>query len=230
MTTTFITGANRGLGYETARRLIQLGHDVIVGARDPRKGQAAADTLGARYVRIEVSDEASVSAAAAAVRERFGRIDVLVNNAGIDGGHQPISEVSAEDLRRVFDVNVLGLARVTRAFLPLLARSENPRIVNVGSGVGSFAYQHSEGWGLDTVDPVYSTSKAAVSMLTVHYARSLPGFQVNAANPGYTDTDLTGHLGTQTVEEGTDAIVRLATLRPGELTGAFVQREGVTPW
>lgn len=230
MTTTFITGANRGLGYEAARRLVRLGHDVIVGVRDPRKGAAVATELGAHFVQLDATDDAGVSAAATTIDNAFGTVDVLINNAGVDGHHQPLGDVDAVDVQRVFDVNVLGLVRVTRAFLPLLTRSENPRIVNVGSGVGSFTYQHSNEWDLSLVDPVYSTSKSAVSMLTVHYARALPGFQVNAANPGYTATDLTNHQGTQTVEQGTDAIVELATVEPGTLTGAFVERDGTTPW
>src|SRR3954453_23330409 len=135
MTTTLITGANKGLGYETARRLTAEGHDVWVGARDPERGRAAAEELGARYVALDVTDDAGVAAAA----ETVGELDVLINNAGISGGMVPVPEVAPEDVERVFATNVLGLVRVTRAFLPALQRSENGVIVNVSSGMGSFA-------------------------------------------------------------------------------------------
>jgi NAD(P)-dependent dehydrogenase (short-subunit alcohol dehydrogenase family) len=231
MTTTFITGANRSLGHETARRLIEAGHTVIVGARDPQRGQAAADALGARFVQIDVTDDASVTAAAADVLAHEGSIDVLINNAGILGTHSPADQITAADAGAVFEVNVVGIVRVTHAFLPLLRKSANPVIVNVSSGMGSFAATHdterAEG---RAVAPLYTASKAAVTMLTTQYAKSLPDVKVNAADPGYTATDFNGHSGPQTVTEGTDAIVELATIGADGPTGAFRDRYGAVAW
>jgi NAD(P)-dependent dehydrogenase (short-subunit alcohol dehydrogenase family) len=231
MTTTFITGANKSLGYETARRLIEAGHTVLVGARDPERGQAAADKLGARFVQIDVTDDASVAAAAADVRAHEGSIDVLINNAGVSGPRLATEEITAADAAAVLDVNVVGIVRVTHEFLPLLKESANPVIVNVSSGMGSFDATHDP----DRVEssfpaPLYTSSKAAVNMLTTQYAKTLPGMRVNAADPGYTATDFNGHSGPQTVTEGTDAIVELATLGPDGPTGTFRARHGVAAW
>ncbi|PWI14545.1 short-chain dehydrogenase [Streptomyces sp. Act143] len=231
MTTTFITGANRSLGHETARRLIEAGHTVLLGARDPERGRAAADALGARFVRIDVTDDASVAAAAADVAAHEGGIDVLINNAGVLGSHNPADQLTAADAAAVFDVNVVGIVRVTHAFLPLLRKSEHPVVVNVSSGMGSFALTHDpervEGRYLA---PLYTASKAAVTMLTTQYAKALPDVKVNAADPGYTATDFNGHSGPQTVTEGTDAIVALATIGPDGPTGTFRDRHGEMPW
>lgn len=142
MTTTFITGANKGLGYETARRLIALGHTVVVGARDVERGAAAAATLGARFVRIDVTDDASVTAAATDVAEHEGVIDVLINNAGVHGPHGDPGDLTGADALNVFDVNLFGVVRTTTALLPLLRRSPDPVIINVSSGMGSLAITH----------------------------------------------------------------------------------------
>jgi NAD(P)-dependent dehydrogenase (short-subunit alcohol dehydrogenase family) len=231
MTITLITGANKGLGYETARRLLEAGHTVLLGARNAERGQRAADELGATFIPIDVTDEASVVAAADRVRERYGRLDVLVNNAGIVGPRRPLPDLTALDVLATLDTNVLGVVRVTHAFLPLLRAAEHPRIVNVSSGTGRLTWQHEAGWPQETAPPVYSTSKAALTMLTLQYAHALPGILINAAWPGYTATDLNDHQGTQTVAEGTDAIVRLATLPPDGPTGTFQGRDGATtPW
>ncbi|MGW5262262.1 SDR family NAD(P)-dependent oxidoreductase [Microbispora sp. NPDC004025] len=231
MTITFITGANKGLGFETARRLIDLGHTVVIGARDPERGQTAADKLGARFVRIDVADDASVAAAAADVAAHEGRVDVLINNAGILGPRVPAEKLTAEHALEVYQTNVVGVIRVTSAFLPLLRRSEHPSIVNVSSGTGSFALTHDPARVESTVvGPLYTSSKSAVTMLTTQYAKALPGIRVNAADPGYTATDLNGHSGSQTVTEGTDAIVTLATEGPDGGTGRFVDRFGPVPW
>lgn len=231
MTTTFITGANKSLGYECARRLIEAGHTVIIGARDPERGRAAADALGGRYVQIDVTDDASVAAAAADIESHEGSIDVLINNAGISGPVKPAEQFTAADAGAVYEVNVIGIVRVTHAFLPLLRKSANPVIVNVSSGLGSFAATHDESRIESKVlIPLYASSKSAVTMLTTQYAKALPEVKVNAADPGYTATDFNGHSGPQTVTEGTDAIVELATLGPNGPTGTFRDRHGEVAW
>jgi len=231
MTTTFITGANKSLGYETARRLIEAGHTVLVGARDAERGQAAADALGARFVQIDVTDDASVAAAAADVAASEGAIDVLINNAGVLGTHNPADQITAADAGAVFEVNVIGIVRVTHAFLPLLRKSASPVIVNVSSGMGSFAATHdTERFESRAISPLYTSSKAAVTMLTTQYAKALTDVKVNAADPGYTATDFNGHSGPQTVTEGTDAIVELATIGADGPTGTFRDRHGEVAW
>ncbi|MDQ1073556.1 SDR family NAD(P)-dependent oxidoreductase [Streptomyces canus] len=231
MTTTFITGANKSLGYETARRLIDTGHTVLIGARDPGRGQAAADALGARFVQIDVTDDASVAAAAADVAAREGGIDVLINNAGVHEPHIPADRLTAAHAGAVFEVNVVGIVRVTHAFLPLLRKSANPVIVNVSSGMGSFAATHDPARVESRpVAPLYTASKAAVTMLTTQYAKAWADVKVNAADPGYTATDFNGHSGPQTVTEGTDAIVELATIGADGPTGTFRDRHGAVAW
>ena len=231
MTVTLITGANKGLGFETARRLIALGHAVYVGARDPVRGAAAAERLRARFVPLDVTDDASVSAAAAWIAQQETGLDVLINNAGIAGDRVTPADTTAEHVRRVYETNVLGIVRVTHAMLPLLRASEAPVIVNVSSALGSFA---------TVTDPTrleskfallgYCSSKSAVTMLTVQYAKALPELRINAVDPGYTATDLNAHRGAQTVEQGTDAIVRLVTIGRDGPTGTFQDATGVIAW
>ncbi|WP_410586411.1 SDR family NAD(P)-dependent oxidoreductase [Amycolatopsis sp. lyj-23] len=231
MTITFITGANKGLGRETARRLVEAGHTVLLGARDPEAGARAAAAVGARFVPIDVTDDASVAAAAADVAEHEGAIDVLINNAGIHGPAGDPTNLTGADALAVFDVNVAGVVRTTTAFLPLLRRSADPVIINVSSGMGSLALTHDPSRAESkVVAPLYTASKAALTMLTTQYAKAFPGIRVNAADPGYTATDLNGHSGPQTVTEGTDAIVGLATERPGAGSGRFVARTGEIAW
>ena len=230
MTTTFITGANKSLGLETARRLVEAGHTVLLGARDRERGRAAAASLGARFVRIDVTDDASVQAAAADVAAHEGTIDVLVNNAGVLGKVGPVEEYTAADVSAVLDVNVVGIVRVTHAFLPLLRNSPNPVIVNVSSGMGSFGMtQDPARIESQYTLPLYSASKAAVTMLTTQYARELKDVKVNAADPGQTATDFTGGLG-HGVAEGAESIVTLATIGPDGPTGQFIDRSGNLPW
>ncbi|HWO64765.1 MAG TPA: SDR family NAD(P)-dependent oxidoreductase [Umezawaea sp.] len=231
MTITFITGANKGLGHETARRLVALGHTVLLGARDTDLGEKAAATAGARFVRIDVTDDASVAAAAADVAAHEGSIDVLVNNAGVHGPFGDPAALTGADALGVFDVNLAGVVRTTTAFLPLLRRSPDPVIVNVSSGMGSLAHTHDPSRPESSViAPLYTASKAALTMLTTQYAKALPDIRVNAADPGYTATDLNGHSGPQTVTEGTDAVVGLATEGPGAGSGRFVDRTGEIAW
>ena len=231
MTITLITGANKGLGYEAARRLIAAGHTVFLGARDPGRGAAAADALGAAFVPLDVTDDDSVTAAIKTIDEAAGRLDVLINNAGITGGFVAPADVTADDLRRVYDTNVFGLVRVTHAALPLLQRSAAPVIVNVSSGLGSLGViTNPERMESTFPTLAYGTSKTAIVALTVQYAKALPGIRVNAVDPGYTATDLNRNSGTQTVTEGTDAMVRLATIGPDGPTGGFFDRHGTVPW
>jgi NAD(P)-dependent dehydrogenase (short-subunit alcohol dehydrogenase family) len=227
MTTTLITGANKGLGYETARRLIAAGHDVWMGARDEARGRAAAAALGGRYVALDVTDDASVAAAV----ETVGALDVLINNAGISGGRIPVPEVTPADLERVFATNVFGLVRVTQAFVPLLRESAHPVIVNVSSGMGSMGVTGDPDRIESTIVGLqYPASKAAVNMLTTQYAKALPEMRVNAVDPGYTATDFNGHSGPKTVEQGAEIIVRMALIGPDGPTGTYVDEDGVLPW
>ncbi len=231
MTITLITGGNKGLGAETARRLLEFGHTVYIGARDAERGSAAANELGAHFVQLDVTDDASVDAAAASILESEGRLDVLINNAGIIGPRKEPLELTAADVRETYETNVFGIVRVTRAMLPLLEKSSNPVIVNVSSGLGSLGTVTDPSrmeFGFTT--PSYGSSKTAVLGLTVQYAKALPGMRVNVADPGYTGTDLNGNRGTQSVTEGTDAIVTLATLGTDGPTGTFISRNGPMPW
>jgi NAD(P)-dependent dehydrogenase (short-subunit alcohol dehydrogenase family) len=230
-TITFITGANKGLGFETARRLIALGHTVVVGARDPERGRAAAERLGARYVPIDVTDDGSVARAAADVEAHEGRVDVLINNAGIIGSHRAPEDIGGPETLEILDTNVAGVVRVTHAFLPLLRRAEHPALINVSSGMGSFERTRDpERVESTPIAPLYTASKAAVTMLTTQYARAFRDIRVNAADPGYTATDFNAHSGPQTITEGTDAIVALATEGPDGGTGRFVDRSGPVGW
>jgi NAD(P)-dependent dehydrogenase (short-subunit alcohol dehydrogenase family) len=231
MTNTLITGANKGLGYETARRLLALGHTVFLGARDTTRGKEAAERLGARFVQLDVTDDASVAAAAAWLKQQPGGLDVLINNAGIAGGMAAPQEVTADDVRKVYETNVFGIVRVTHAMLPLLQASSHPVIVNVASGLGSFAAVHDTSRIESKVSALaYCSSKSAVAMLTVQYARTLPAMRINVVDPGYTATDLNHHSGPQTVEQGTDAIVRLATIGKEGPTGTFQDAVGIMAW
>ena len=235
MTTTLITGANKGLGFETARRLLAAGPTVYVGSRDAERGQRAAGRLGARMVPLDVTDDASVEAAAKAI-EADGGLDVLVNNAGIearkpDGGVAGAAEVTADMMRALFETNVFGLVRVTHAFLPLLRRSAAPVIVNVSSGLGSMARMTAAGTPAYAYPGVaYPTSKAAVNMITIQYAKAFPDIRINAVEPGFTATDLNLHQGTQTVEQGAEIIVRMAQAGPDGPTGGYFSAEGPLPW
>ncbi len=231
-TVTLITGANKSLGFEAARRLLDAGHVVYVAARDPERGPKAAQKLGARFVQLDVTSEESVTAAAATVEREAGRLDVLVNNAGINGsGRMDVADVTAAELAKVYETNVFGIVRVTHAFLPLLRRSAHPVVVNVSSGLGSHAAT-SDPDRIESKIPVlaYGSSKAAVAMITSQYAAFLPQLRFNTVDPGYTATDFNGHSGPQTVTEGTDAIVQLATIGPDGPTGGFFDRHGVVGW
>jgi len=230
MTTTLITGANKGLGYETARRLIEAGHTVWMGARDETRGRTAADELGGRFVQLDVTSDQSVAAAVLTISDAGG-IDVLINNAGISGPFVVAEEITADDAASVFGTNVVSIVRMTLAFLPVLRESAEATIVNVTSGMGSFAFVHDpEHIESQIIAPIYQASKSAVTMLTVQYAKAFPEIRINAADPGYTATDFNANSGYQTVTEGTDVIVELATRGGGGPTGTFIDRHGIAPF
>ncbi|GAA2999931.1 SDR family oxidoreductase [Streptosporangium longisporum] len=238
-----ITGANKGIGYETAARLAALGTTVLVAARDPDRGREAAGTLratggDARPITLDVTLPDTVTAAAALIERRFGRLDILVNNAGVAGslaGQSP-GGADLDTVRAVFDTNVFGVITVTDALLPLLSRSPAPRIVNVSSSVGSLT-AHAPGGSMAWLpgSAAYATSKTALNALTVQYAKDLreAGVLVNAADPGGCDTDLTRPTGfpvRRTAAQGADVVVRLATLGPDGPTGGFFNDAGPVPW
>jgi len=228
MTVTLVTGANKGLGYETARQLIERGHTVYMGARSTERGEAAATELGGRFVQLDVTDDASVEAAFGAVAQREGLLDVLVNNAGISTA----TEVNGPEALKVFDTNVIGLIRATQAALPLLEKSDNPVVVNVSSALGSFwAVTNPERHQFHFPSIIYGSSKAAVSMLTVQYAKALPNIKFNAVEPGFTATDLTPFSAAgQPVEMGAEVIVRMATIDKDGPTGTFQEGESELGW
>jgi NAD(P)-dependent dehydrogenase (short-subunit alcohol dehydrogenase family) len=236
MSIILITGANKGLGYEAARQLTARDHTVYVGARDVERGEAAAKSLGAESVQLDVTDDASVQSARDAIEKAEGHLDVVVNNAGIelrqpDGGFIPAAEMDADAVRRVFDTNLFGHIRMLQAFLPLLRRSANPVIVNVSSGLAvTAALADSTKPEHFYPDVAYPASKAAVNMLTVQYAKAFGDIRINAVDPGFTSTDLNHHQGTQTVEEGAAVIVRMATIDKDGPTGTFQSAEKQLSW
>jgi NAD(P)-dependent dehydrogenase (short-subunit alcohol dehydrogenase family) len=228
MTVTLITGANKGLGYETARQLVGRGHTVYVGARSSERGQAAATEISAQFVQLDVTDDASVDSALRTIGDREGGLDVLVNNAGIS----TTGDIDGPVALQVFDTNVIGVIRVTQAALPLLERSGNPVVVNVSSALGSFwAVTNPDRRQFHFPSVVYGASKAAVSMLTVQYAKALPGIKFNAVEPGFTATDLTPFSGAgQPVEKGAEVIVRMATIGIDGPTGTFQEGDDELAW
>ena len=235
MTTTLITGSNKGLGYEAARQLIAAGHTVYAGARDPELGRPAAGRLGARFVQLDVTDDASV-AAAAKVIEADGGLDVLVNNAGVEGRTPDNVVVGAADetaahMQALFDTNVFGVVRMLHAFLPLLQRSACPVVVNLSSGLSKTADLANPDGPVHFYPGVaYPASKTAVNTITVQYAKAFPGVRINAVDPGYTATDLNGRTGTQTAEEGAGIIVRMAQIGPDGPTGGHFTAAGPVAW
>ncbi len=228
MSVMLITGANKGLGYETARQLIARGHAVYLGARDVGRGTAAASELGGRFVQLDVTDDPSVETALGVIAEREGHLDVLVNNAGIS----TTEDVTGPVALKVFDTNAIGMIRVTQAALPLLEASENPVVVNVSSALGSFwAVTNPERRQFHFPSIVYGSSKAAVSMLTVQYAKAFPGIKFNAVEPGFTATELTPFSGAgQPVEKGAEVIVRMATIGKDGPSGTFQEGETELAW
>lgn len=230
-TVALITGANKGIGLAIARQLGKLDFTVWLGCRASDRGEAAAAGLraagvDAHAITLDVTSADSVAKAVAHLGAQAGVLDVLINNAGISVGSPPpgVTEESIDDVRAMFEVNTIGPLRVTQALLPLLRRSKAPRIVMMSSGLGSISNttdMASQIWNVGAAG--YSASKAALNMLTVKLAKALlaDGIKVNAADPGYTATDLNGHSGPRTVEEASVIAVQLATLGPLGPTGGF---------
>ncbi len=236
-----VTGANKGIGLETARQLAQKGMTVLLGARDARKGQEAVaqlqgEGLEVQLLEIDVSDEASVARAAKKVESDFGRLDILVNNAGVmlDDETKKASEQTMETWRRTFDTNLFGLVATTNAFLPLLRKSDAGRIVNLSSILGSITHHATPG------SPVYDSkgytcynvSKTAVNAYTVQLAYELKGtkIKVNAAHPGWVKTEMGGKGASMEIPDGAKTSVALATIGEDGPNGAYLHEGEPLPW
>ncbi|WP_449062800.1 SDR family oxidoreductase [Planomonospora algeriensis] len=230
-----ITGATKGIGHQIARLLAERDVTVIAAGRDAERGQRAADGIGARFVQLDVTSAESVASAAKWIEAEYGRLDILVNNAGILVPQEdPAPSATPVDvLRATYETNVFGVVAVTNAVLPLLRRAPAARIVNMSSGLASLAQ------ATDPQDPswehnylAYNSSKSALNMVTVAYAKELAGtpIKVNAADPGYCATDMNGHSGPRTPEQGAVAAVRLALLDADGPTGSYQDEDGVLPW
>jgi NAD(P)-dependent dehydrogenase (short-subunit alcohol dehydrogenase family) len=238
-TIALVTGANKGIGREISRQLAAKGILVLIGARNPERGEKAAAELRAQglpvdFIQIDVTSQPSVDKAAAEVERRHGRLDILVNNAGIALDWVPGSELTVEALQETFDTNVFGVFRVTKALLPLLKRSKHGRIVNLSSGLGSLTRNADPNNSLAVRNMLlaYCASKAALNMITIQFANELKsmGIKVNSANPGFTATDMNQHRGTKTVEQGAATPVRLALLPDEGPTAGVFSDDGPEPW
>jgi NAD(P)-dependent dehydrogenase (short-subunit alcohol dehydrogenase family) len=232
-----VTGANKGIGLEIARQLGRLGFAVLLGARDDQRGRTAAqllqtEGLDATYLLLDVTDQASIDAAARVIDERYGALDVLINNAAASHDIIPPSQLDIAVFRLTYETNVFGVIAVTQAMLPLLRRAEAGRIVNMSSGAGSLTLTSSPDWRAEWNAAAYNSSKAAVNSLTVQFATELreTSIKVNAVNPGYVATDMNQYRGDRSVQQGAIAPVRLATLPPDGPTGGFFDENGEVPW
>jgi NAD(P)-dependent dehydrogenase (short-subunit alcohol dehydrogenase family) len=234
-----VTGANKGIGREIARRLGRHGAVVFLGARDEERGrraaaELAADGLTVTPLRLDVTDAGQIAAAAAEIDRRHGRLDILVNNAGVAGGYAgPPSGLSVPDLREVYDTNVFAVVAVTNAMLPLLRRSPAGRIVNLTSEAGSLTRNAGPDAPFAHYNALaYQSSKAALNFVTLAYAKELraTAIKVNAANPGFVATDLNQHRGARTPAEGAQIAVRLALLGADGPTGTSQDDNGAVPW
>lgn len=245
MKTVLITGANKGVGFETARQLLQQGYYVYLGSRNLENGLEALEKLkneglgNAEAIRLDVTDPASVQAARFAIGEKSQVLDVLINNAGISGGlPQSALDADIDEFRKVFETNLYGVVRVTQAFIDLLRNSSQPRIVNVSSSGCSLTLHSDPGWKYYSHKAaIYPSSKAAMNMFTIDLAYELRGtpFKVNAVCPGFVATDFNGYRGTGTAEEGGKRIAKYAMIGEEGPTGQFFSEEynpetGITPW
>lgn len=245
MKSALITGANKGIGLETAKQLIKQGFYVYLGSRNPQRGMEAIAELGSHglsnveTITLDVTDATSVQAARTAIGQQTDALDILINNAGINGGSPYTALEATEDqFMSTFDTNVFGVARVTQAFIDLLKKSPSPRIVNVSTSVGSLALQSNPNWPAYHYAKyaVYGASKAALNMYTVQLAYELrdTAVKVNAVCPGYTKTDFTGHIGGE-VDTAAARIVHYALIDQNGPTGKFFSEEtnpdtGEIPW
>jgi len=241
-TSVLITGGNKGLGFEAARRLGEQGWTVFLGSRDEGRGQAAAEKLAADGVNVvmiplDVTSDESVAEAVRLVQKHTERLDVLINNAGAPGKGVAPADATVDEIHSVYDTNVYGPIRVTHAFLSLLQAAENPRVVMVSSGGSSFTVVTDPEQPFSKFHELaYSSSKAALNMITVRYAQALPKIKFNLATPGeianrkFAATDMNNNTGQLTVTEGTDSILRLAMLDADGPTGIFVDRLGPVAW
>ena len=244
-----VTGANQGIGLQIAKDLVAHGFTVLVGSRNFERGEAAAKEVGpdTRALQLDVTDQASITAAAERIRKELGRLDVLINNAAISNTSklpgQSVAEyakttspsnVALDEVRAVWETNVFGVLAVYQAMLPLLREAPEARIVNVSSGVGSLTTNSDPAFAYRAIfGPVYPASKTALNALTVAMAIELEpeGIKVNAVSPGFTKTNLNGYAGTETVEEGAREAVRVALLGADGPTGTFTRWEnGTIPW
>jgi len=234
-----ITGANKGIGFEVARQLGVEGITVLLGARNPQLGEAAAAKLknegaDAHFILLDVTKPETISQAAETIRSQHGRLDILVNNAGVVAkGDGPPSVADPQAVRDVLEVNFFGVLAVTQAMLPLVRKSLSGRIVMVSSGLGSLTWNADPNWSFAAVKPLgYNGSKAILNMLTVQLAWELKDtpIKVNTVNPGYTATDLNGHSGPQSIQEGAAETVRQSLVPDDAPTGGFFETGGIVPW
>jgi len=235
MKTALITGANKGIGFETAKQLLQKGFYVYIGSRNLEKGLQAVEKLKAinltnvEAIQIDVTDDNSVKNARTELGKKTEVLDVLINNAGINGGAPNTAlEATTGQFLAAYDTNVFGVVRVTQAFIDLLKKSPEPRIVMVSTSVGSLSLQSDPNWLAYNFAKyaVYGSSKAALNMFTIHLAYELrdTAFKVNAVCPGYTKTDFTNHNGGE-IEEAGKRIVKYALLDKDGVTGKFISEE-----
>jgi NAD(P)-dependent dehydrogenase (short-subunit alcohol dehydrogenase family) len=233
-----ITGANKGIGLEIARQLGRQGMTVLVGARDEGRGREATEGLrsegiSAHFIRLDVTDQDTIDQAVRRIEEEFDRLDILVNSAGIFIDDAPPSELDMAVLRRTYETNFFGPVAVTRTMLPLLRKSSAGRVVNMSSSLGSLTLTNDPNWEFAPLNLLaYNSSKTALNAVTLQFAKELrdTAIKVNAADPGYTATDMNNHQGTRSVEQGARAAVRLATLPADGPTGGFFDEDGTLPW
>jgi NAD(P)-dependent dehydrogenase (short-subunit alcohol dehydrogenase family) len=240
MKTVLVTGANKGIGFEVAKQLAEAGYFVWLGCRNEALGKQAANTLHqaglihTQFIELDVTNPDSITKARQSIESRSAVLDVLINNAGIRGAvPQPASSVPMEELRKVYETNFFGMIQVTQEFIPLLRKSDAPRIVNVTSELGSMTLHSDPDWKYYPFkSAAYSSSKAALNAYTIMLAYELrdTAFKVNAVNPGHTATDFNNYRGEKKPEDAAGIIVRTAMLGADGPSGKFISEEGELPW